>query len=784
MAVRSRDLSTCRAKFVRHAVSQSVASLFSVVPSVSTAGAFFLPVPVRLLPPPESRRCIHCRAPSADSSSRRQLLVRTALPVAQEKPGEAASRGQVTERLPCELQKGPHIPHSQTAFVSNSRGISACSFCQRPVGCFPTSVSFLKGSATAEAPLQRLLLMRWHQRMALSSARIQLNGLVGAEQQLSSDRKVELQKTKRRDRRPSTPRNGEESEMSTRGSAAAERAFAVLRARLAGRQRETTVSQPAENSDSHRAISGLGQHYTDSTSSYSVDSSGLSSKRSDAVFGVDALQSVSTEPGVSDCLADDSSEEDESLLKIFCVCAPGLEGVLARELLSLRLPAPPLFSAEACDAVSSGDPRSDEKVRLQEAALSAAAAAAEAANRLILNGTVDGKYRGSGGGIEVTGTLETLWNICMRSRLTDAVRVRVGSPFPAQRETTLLRRLCALPWQKFVPLVADLGEPVVSVRVRRSRLHHTKMLEEMTSAALKENKKKFLQDSKRDGLPPHMRGRGVTMSGPHLHVTMRDGVCQVSIDAGGDIGKRPWRVSRGPMPLKEPLAAAVAYRTPFLNLLFENKKLFVWDPFCGTGPILLEMLGIAGGIPSNTPRRRHAFFDFPIHSPSRFAAFLDCIRLSPHPNLQNLELFGSDIDLDQIKRAQKNLNAFVERLPRTTEAVVNGESDGKLPCKIDFTVGSFLQVSSGIPPGAFIVTNLPYGRRSDRETIDSVYRDFRRMIAARDDWAGVYVLSASKKFKADGGLNWRAISRFSNGGIEVELLKYLGKKQQKVTARC
>nr|CEL64490.1 TPA: RNA methylase family UPF0020 protein [Neospora caninum Liverpool] len=628
--------------------------------------------------------------------------------------------------------------------------------------------------------------MRRDARTVVSSARREIDAEEDSEQQLSSVRQGFVRRTQGRSPQQSRRRSGEESDTAVTESVAAERAFAVLRERLAGRCHEAISSETDENRDPRSAFSECTRvpHRSASTPSSSpLECSASASDATDAACGSPA-HSLSAASGFSESTADDT-DEDESLLKIFCVCAPGLEGLLARELLSLRFPPPPPFSRERGDSVSPGDSRSDEKARLQEAAVSAAAAAAEAANRLVINGPVDGKYRGSGGGVEVTGTLETLWNICLRSRLTDAVRVRIGSPFPAQRETTLLRRLCALPWQKFVPLVADLGEPVVSVRVRRSRLHHTKMLEEMTAAAVKENKKKFIHESKRDGLPPHLRGRGVTMSGPHLHVNMKDGVCQVSIDASGDIGKRPWRVSRGPMPLKEPLAAAVAYRTPFLNLLFENQKLFVWDPFCGTGPILLEMLGIAGGVPANTPRRRHAFFDFPIHSPSRFAAFLDCVSLSPHPNLHNLELFGSDIDPDQITRAYKNLEAFRERLPRTTELLMNDDSDVKLPCKIDFTVGSFLQVSSEIPSGAVIVTNLPYGRRSARDTIDSVYRDFRRMIAARDDWAGVYVLSASKKFReADGMLNWRAISRFSNGGIEVELLKYVGKKHQKITVHC
>ncbi|PFH31879.1 RNA methylase family UPF0020 protein [Besnoitia besnoiti] len=611
----------------------------------------------------------------------------------------------------------------------------------------------------------------------MCSATPNLNHNACADPELPSGGEHLSLKTKRA-RRRSKALAKEDCDIAASDSGAAERAFAMLRARLSGHQ-NTNAERSEDKEDGRHPFHGCvtgGETSSSSSGGLPPESLHSSHRAADAADSNSADCEVSASPA-----GDSSEEEDESLLQIFCVCAPGLEGLLTRELLSLRLPPP---SLPATAFVPSGDFRADEKARLQEAAMAAAAAAADAANRIVVNGPVDGKYRGSGGGVEVTGTLETLWNICMRSRLTDAVRVRVGSAFPAQREATLLRRLCALPWQKFVPLVAELGEPAVSVRVRRSRLHHTKMIADMTAAAVKENKKTFMQQTKRDTLPPHLRGRGVTMAGPHLLVNMRDGVCQVSIDAGGDVGRRPWRVSRGPMPLKEPLAAAVAYRTPFLNMLYERSRLFVWDPFCGTGPILLEMLGIAAGLPANSPRRRHAFFDFPIHSPSRFAAFLDCISLSPHPNVQNLELFGSDIDPDQVERARKNVEAFRERLPRPTDCLVQEDREAELPCKINFTEGSFLQVSSTIPPGALIVTNLPYGRRSDKNNIEGIYRDFRRMVAARDDWAAVYVLSASKKFRAEGSLNWRAISRFSNGGIEVELLKYTGKKSNPGVVRA
>ncbi|PHJ24733.1 rna methylase family upf0020 protein [Cystoisospora suis] len=320
-------------------------------------------------------------------------------------------------------------------------------------------------------------------------------------------------------------------------------------------------------------------------------------------------------------------EGTQSVFSFFCVCAPGLEGLLRRELECLRLPGVPSYSSFP-STFDTGEALAQQVHQEHRAAAVAASCFS------IVPGTTLSKGFTVGGGVEVRGTLEALWNICMRSRIIDAVRVCVGDPFVARREGTFFRHLCALPWRDFVPLVADLGEPSVTVRVRRSRLRNTGMLREMVAAALKENKRKVIHDTKRDSLPLHMKGRGVVVAGPAVQITVNNDTCKVCLDAGGEVGKRLWRVSGETVALKETLAAAVVYRTPFLNLLHENR--------------------------------------------------------GPHPCLRRLTLFGTDIDPEQIRRATSNLEAFYDRMPRSASCLSAGHAI-QLPCKVQFAETSFLE---------------------------------------------------------------------------------------------
>ncbi|KAL8427909.1 hypothetical protein ACSSS7_007468 [Eimeria intestinalis] len=117
-----------------------------------------------------------------------------------------------------------------------------------------------------------------------------------------------------------------------------------------------------------------------------------------------------------------AAEEEKATLDMFCVCAPGLESLLAREMQMLLLsPEPHLAAASA--AAAAGD----------TAAATAAAAAAEAAAAASSMLSVDVQP----GGVALKGPTELLWNLSLRSRIAEEVRVAVGQPFTSSAESPM-----------------------------------------------------------------------------------------------------------------------------------------------------------------------------------------------------------------------------------------------------------------------------------------------------------------------------------------------------------
>ncbi|KAL8439583.1 hypothetical protein Efla_003796 [Eimeria flavescens] len=348
-------------------------------------------------------------------------------------------------------------------------------------------------------------------------------------------------------------------------------------------------------------------------------------------------------------------EEEKEMLDLFCVCAPGLEAVLGRELQMLLLPPEPHLAA-ASAAAAAGD----------TAAATAAAAAAEAAAAASSVLSVELQQ----GGVALKGPRELLWNLSLRSRIAEEIRVAVGQPFTARsHDAGRAVRCVELPRrERFVAFSAAFDEPQVSVASHASRLYSRSLVASLVLEGLKERRRQLLQGGLPDELPSSMQARGVGAAGPpKIHVVIRHNVCTVRVAASGPLTPRVWRVRQGNAPLRETLAAAAVYLSSIFCLLRQHKRLTVIDPLCGSGTLLLELLSLAAGLPPHSPRRSLPFTKFPGHSKSRFDAFLACLPLSPHPNIDGLRLVGGDISEAQIEAARLNAEAFLLRSPRRTD---------------------------------------------------------------------------------------------------------------------
>ncbi|CEL98566.1 unnamed protein product [Vitrella brassicaformis CCMP3155] len=439
--------------------------------------------------------------------------------------------------------------------------------------------------------------------------------------------------------------------------------------------------------------------------------------------------------------------------------------------------------------------KSDEPAALRKVLVGVATGLENLLERELKSLGIEGTFQKVAGGVQVEGTDDLLWRICLKSRIAESVKLCLCDPFHAKDEKHLVNNLHAIPWGHYFPFFATMQDPPIKVESSRSRLFHTKMIERAVVDAIRAELRTHVEE-KGDPIRSMHARRGVQRAAK-VEVQLHHNECQIYLDGSGDLGRRLWRETVGTLPLRENLAAAIVLKTPFLKLLCEDRGVALWDPFCGAGTILLEALGIAMGHPAGSPRIRYPFYDFPCHSARRFSEVLSDLALTPHPNLANLTLLGTDMREQEVNGARKNLTTFCERMPRqaspdyepplaaqprlsgddgTAAASSPSSSESQLPAKIKFVHTEPWKVGSYVD-NCMIVTKVPYGRQLGSEALRRIYQKFARLLLSRHDWRGVYCLASRRDFKIVTGLDWRTELRFKNKDTVVELLSWSGGKK-------
>ena len=73
--------------------------------------------------------------------------------------------------------------------------------------------------------------------------------------------------------------------------------------------------------------------------------------------------------------------------------------------------------------------------------------------------------------------------------------------------------------------------------------------------------------------------------------------------------------------LKETLAAACLLESGILEKAARTGKLYLWDPFCGSGTILISALQMALGMPCRTLEEEMPFESWPIFKREDYETF-------------------------------------------------------------------------------------------------------------------------------------------------------------------
>jgi 23S rRNA (guanine2445-N2)-methyltransferase / 23S rRNA (guanine2069-N7)-methyltransferase len=227
---------------------------------------------------------------------------------------------------------------------------------------------------------------------------------------------------------------------------------------------------------------------------------------------------------------------------------------------------------------------------------------------------------------------------------------------------------------------------------------------------------------------------------------------QVAIDLGnGSLHKRGYRQQAGEAPLKETIAAGLLMRAGWPAIAAAGGALF--DPFCGSGTILIEAALMAARIPPGIYRERWGVSQCPWHDEALWQSLLQEAknRLLNIGAVAMPRIVGSDVLTTVVKKAHEN----IERAGLSEYITVEAEhaNDSVAP-----------RAKTGL-----LICNPPYGERMDDDPdLMGLYANLGEKMSAMHGWQGA-VLTSDKLLAQAIGLRSHRSYRFDNGKIPCRL---------------
>ena len=240
--------------------------------------------------------------------------------------------------------------------------------------------------------------------------------------------------------------------------------------------------------------------------------------------------------------------------------------------------------------------------------------------------TIDGR-------ITFQGEMLDIARANMRLRCAERIYIKVGA-FPARSFTELFDGVRALPFEDYI---GEVDAFPVKGHAIKSTLFSVPDCQSIVKKAIVERLR---------------AAHGVTTlpedgAKYQIEFFIFKDIATLMIDTSGvALHKRGYRPAAGAAPLRETLAAAMALTArPRTDTL-------IWDPFCGSGTIVIEAAMIEKGISPNTGRvfaaMDYDFLDHRIWQKAREEAE-DLVKRD-----EKIELFGSDIDEKVLQYAREN----------------------------------------------------------------------------------------------------------------------------------
>ncbi len=339
------------------------------------------------------------------------------------------------------------------------------------------------------------------------------------------------------------------------------------------------------------------------------------------------------------------------------------------------------------------------------------------------------------GRVNFEGDLNILARANINSRYAERIMINVGE-FEAESFEELFQGVKALPWENFIG--KDDAFPVNGHSIN-SALHSIPDCQSIIKKAIVERLKSKYNIS------------WFNETGVELKIRfsiLKNHVCLMIDTSGEGLHKRGYRRKSNDAPLKETLAAAICDTAR----IFPDTKMF--DPFCGSGTILIEAammaLKMAPGLRRFFAAEKFGFIPENVWREERAAA-QDKI-------LKDIEFraIGYDIDPDAVKLATEN--AAKAGVSKYVKFEVADIKDFKAPDE------RFL-----------CVTNPPYGERLlDIKQAQELYKTMGRVFT-QGQGKKYFVISPDEDFEKLFGRPSDKRRKLYNGMIKCQLFMFFNR---------
>lgn len=253
--------------------------------------------------------------------------------------------------------------------------------------------------------------------------------------------------------------------------------------------------------------------------------------------------------------------------------------------------------------------------------------------------------------------------------------------------------------------------------------------------------------------------------------------------------------------VRENVVAAFMLGTPLMDEFRESKTLKIFDPFCGSGTLLIEPLLNLAKYPLRINEiKKLDFWKWNALKNEELKTALetkiDKITENPVEDLEgeySIALVGTDISKKQLECSINNfkeldrIDLLKKFKPANNKSLIEIKEDLKsreisyknFDNKVLLINSSFDQVE--LPEtfdGYTLLTNIPFGIQSGTEELDQTYKAFDRFLAKNHKkFSRIYIMNMAnvdhdRNYVRKSRFGWVEVMDFSNGGHRMAFFQF------------